>query len=569
MAGKIGTLFLLLTFSEQIFSELTNLNQSTLKYYRNFIEELHNHYQFSEIVITFPENSSEILDYITKIPDILYNIHKSRIALRLEKPSFNENQLLIMIACKEDHILNTITFGNFYNFKCSKMFIVIEICEFDYFRIKSQLFINTILLKNGNAFKYLWFAKKPLSLINCVEDFIFKDSYNFPEANFPLVDFIIIKHYEDNFPLVSFKGSSNSDRPTGLVAYMNYEFKEYFNNRILTKNLKFKNYEKEVLRLQAEVDYEYVSQRTYPVMSCNFGFLLPVQDDDFSPNYLQKPFNLSGWTKIAFMTLYLSIMLRFAVFQEISTSFLEILTLSLGSSYKGCTISCTRSKMIYLQLFVYTFVIVNIYNAKISSFLSARGLGRSLETIEDILKSKIQIWYYFDENQMTNLHTMFPRFKEVFYKTLRKTFLYSTNEKFFENLLIFNTSQGYLIGEFTWTMIDRYQKLMRKKHFSFSKNLVFIKGLVYTMIPDNIDTNLNDISNEFLLRVKESGLDYIWEQFSLKDLNFKFLKTETKLWMPLTMEYLGIGWWIVSGGFTISLLSFFIELLFNYKFLNK
>lgn len=43
---------------------------------------------------------------------------------------------------------------------------------------------------------------------------------------------------------------------------------------------------------------------------------------------------------------------------------------------------------------------------------------------------------------------------------------------------------------------------------------------------DNGFLFLGEIFASFILRVLEGGLDYIWEQFTFKDINFKFLRDE-------------------------------------------
>lgn len=71
---------------------------------------------------------------------------------------------------------------------------------------------------------------------------------------------------------------------------------------------------------------------------------------------------------------------------------MEVLTIFLGSIYKGFSFPSFLKRLIYLQLFLFGFIFLNFYNSKLSSIYTVPDSGKVLHTIEDIKRANITIW---------------------------------------------------------------------------------------------------------------------------------------------------------------------------------
>lgn len=206
-----------------------------------------------------------------------------------------------------------------------------------------------------------------------------------------------------------------------------------------------------------------------------------------------------------------------------------------------------KHKFIYIGLFIYGFIIWNLHNAKLSSYLTTPSLGKTLNTIEDINRANVTLW----GNYYRNVPGNFSKYMQMFYpsvysyeqKLWKGKFNYSIKtEDFFNKLYEFDTSHGYLIPEIKWNFISRSQMLLTRKLFSFSKECL-LYGFLYPFKMYSGYTILQDIVTTYIMKVIESGLDFAWEELSYQDIKFKFQtdfdKSEVQV---LGFPYFEVAW---------------------------
>lgn len=214
-------------------------------------------------------------------------------------------------------------------------------------------------------------------------------------------------------------------------------------------------------------------------------------------------------------------------------------------------------------MFLYGFIIWNLYSAKMSSYLSSTNRGRTLETLDDIRNENLQLWVTY--------HVRLS--DEIGKKILPLIYYYKENllpgqlnvdvtrEDFDKHIYLLNNSYGYLIKDYAWSYISLAQSLLSKKLFSKS-NLCPEQGFIYPIFTFRI-IRMRETQEIFYMRVAESGLDYIWEQFSYYDIKFKLIKESKQNFMILGFKYFKIAWIIGFLGIGLSLIIFISEFIYK------
>lgn len=406
--------------------------------------------------------------------------------------------------------------------------------------------------------------EKVFDEIQFAEQFILTDRYEAPERHWPIIkiEYHAFPHREANFPLVI----DLENKKSGLLAYYAKIFEEYYNNRMIAAvGDKLEDHKSDVFQLYAQV----VNQLDgYPIKMSKVCFILPVVDEIFPEDFLKKPFHLSIWIAILIAIIYFTISMRLLVSLDYFTCFFESLTITFGSLYKG-----VNNKFLYIQFFLYGFIIWNIYSAKLSSYLTTPNLGRNLETPEDVKNTNITLWADFNRSITRNLTDYLKEnYPNVFHyqqNIFKKQFNpHVVKPVFYKHLYDFDVSHGYLANDVIWSFISKTQSLLRRKVFSFSEMCPYY-GHIYPLTANSRLIFTDEIFTPFTLRILEGGLDIIWETFSYLDIHFKF-KTELDDidFTVLGFRYFEVTWWILLFGLTMSVFVFCIEISFFF-FKNK
>lgn len=150
-------------------------------------------------------------------------------------------------------------------------------------------------------------------------------------------------------------------RISGTFGYLIDTFLKYVNSKT-KKTLKNDNTYREHFELRTGTDFILFSAG-YPFSHAKRFLLLPIIDEVEVHKYLTKAFSSNFWILLIFFILYMALNLRISVHKDSFDCIFESLTF--WSSYKGLRSSILRKMIIYLQIFVFGFIISNLYNSKL------------------------------------------------------------------------------------------------------------------------------------------------------------------------------------------------------------
>lgn len=491
------------------------------------------------------------------IPDVKYEIHTAEKLIRQNSEIFHFNHKLLLLESNSLVTFRILHPASKLGLMSKSQLIAIILSSEDSVTDDYRVFeySNTIVLQNGSAFDF--HMKKE---IFSIEHFVANDFFNLPEEFWPNLDIQFSKIKHEGFPLIiNFKESTS-----GIFSFLGYAFIDYMRTKIQQKF----GFQETSDRKKVTI---YVSSKVmdnlalgYPFLREHICFMLPLQNEISTQDFLRKPFTKIVWLFILLFVLYLMLMLRLSVHTETFVSFMESLTITFGSSYKGQQNASMFKSIIYIQLFAYGFVTSNLYMSKLSSFLTTL-LGKTIDTLEDLKEKNISVLAPFEPFFNGNKEYFGKIFPEVYdyWKKLGGQFHFTTPEEEFDrNLIEFNTSYGYLIPEHRWSFISRSQSFLKRKLFSFSE-LCTNSGFVYPLRSQNPYLKFHDIFTYFYMRVSESGLKNIWETLSYRDMNFHYIRLAHEQWIVLGFEYFQVAWWILAIGVSLSLCVFLIEISRN------
>lgn len=190
-----------------------------------------------------------------------------------------------------------------------------------------------------------------------------------------------------------------------------------------------------------------------------------------------------------------------------------------------------------------------------SSYLSSRNRGKTLESLEDIVLQKLKLWASIpwnpDEDTNRAIYPGVYDYKDYF---SQEQFVQNVSREIFDKHLY----------DFAWKHIHFSQSLLKRKIFSFSK-MCPIGGYLY---PINIIFDLVHMEKTidiFYIRILESGLFYISEQLTYLDINYNIVKDFEIQFSVLyiILKYFEIVWIILGFGLLISILVFILEIYYK------
>lgn len=576
--GKVLLTFLLIFLN--IAAKPTLSDNFTSVPHLQLLHKIISALEISEVFIAVPEQwiIDSLIRSLVEIPNISFNLHSR------EYRYFKEKETRIYHHSKELVILTTKSaenpfFVKFRNIENSRLIICISLGNS---RLsQSSLFVeyhysNVIFFQNESILKFNVAVKKILKL-KTIDDILSTDFIRFPEISWPYLS--SVQTLSDfMYPMVV----ELKDRYSGILGYLIHTFKNYINTRI-QKNVKFESLLSRENHTIYINDIHQGSSSGYPFLRTTECFMLPVQDEFLTQEYLRKAFTNYLWFILLILIFYLAAILRVFIHNDTFDCVFEILTISCGSVYKGFNSSNSKKRSIYVLLFVYGFIVFNMYSAKTWSYLSSINRGKTLETLEDIITRNLTLWasLRIDQNILYNYFSTFTYGKGLSFnltdddlerdKSNKHLFKYKKdlpkhlakfnvpNEIFFKNIFAPNISNGYLVNDFIWSHISLQQSLLSKKEFSFS-NLCPYTKFIYPLITYYPYPEMSNTMEVFYIRVFEAGLPYIWLQYTQYDVKMKLLRKSSRNFIILGFKFFEIAWYIGFFGTFLSIIAFAIEL---------
>lgn len=521
------------------------------------IEKLIRHYSIKNIFIA-SENIYDSERYLTDFRNfdnpLTFSIHTKDD--QFIEYTHSPSELLLISANNSTYLERIFLWLHVLYHSQATMIVIVFSESQDSFQIPLEMFpysqVLTIISGKTNKISLV---RRFFKAVHTAEEFIKTNIYENPVAYWPKIKLKYKKFTMEDFPLVMSLNSTSLK--SGILVYYVSTFLKYYEH-YRDHNIK-NNEQKSKYIDNIDVSPEVLDlSEGYPLKMTKICFMLPIMDEFSHQDFLKKPFKQWVWILTVISLLYFTIVLRLVAIPDVFLSFYESLACSLGSVQNGI-----RIKYIYIQLFVYGFIIWNLYSAKLSSFLSTSNLGKELKTYDDVNEANISLWANYLRDIQINLsdymksdHPNIFKYEEIF----NGKFDYRIPmQEFYGQLYTFNASHGYLINEIQWNFISRSQMLLTRKLFSYS-NICPEYGFIYPIDLYEKTKILKDIFTSFTLKVIESGLVIAWERFSYSDIKFKY-QTDfgvTSLQI-LGFSYFEVPCWILTFGIVMSSLVFVVE----------
>lgn len=388
---------------------------------------------------------------------------------------------------------------------------------------------DVLLLKNGEVFK----CARNMGVVTKLSTVFDLRTHLSPSSpgvsTFNLID---PKIY---FPLFFF---TSEGKMSGLIGFFQTAFEEYYNQ---VRSRGKKSYFMEGLEI---VGYIRPIDDGYPLTLSQVCFMLPILNNIRPENYILKLFKVEVWLVFLGGLVTWSIILRIFFFDDFFSGFMETSTVLMGVAYRGLNSTSSSKRWTYIQLFLFGIMFLNLYNSQLSSYLTAPDPGKILKTFDDIKKNNITVTAHEDltssasdpvstelEQKLGNLYRIIPD-HEIDYLNL-------------------DPNHGYLIPDHIWIFRDKFQKLLSRKIFSFSKICPY-SGFIYPLSTEQKISLVNPILKSFTMKVQESGLIYIWEQFTYHDMKFHYKKDLEEVDVALGFDHFYLAWGILCVGLLLS-----------------
>uniref|UniRef100_A0A1A9WV33 Ionotropic glutamate receptor C-terminal domain-containing protein n=1 Tax=Glossina brevipalpis TaxID=37001 RepID=A0A1A9WV33_9MUSC len=211
-------------------------------------------------------------------------------------------------------------------------------------------------------------------------------------------------------------------------------------------------------------------------------------------------------------------------------------------------------QLFYLLLFGLGFVLSVYYFTHLASYFMRPIFQPHMNNLEEIIDAGIDIlatprtYELLHSGKFSDIH--------AFDKITKTVPINSFME-------IINSQFAYILPQEDWDLIDRAQIHLIQPKFKYS-HMCF--GNYYIAFPLKVHSLFAENLNDFLLRIKESGLWSHWEEESF------YIALKTKLLQllvddypaePLDMQFFLLAWIVLFCGGTLSALCFIAEILFS------
>lgn len=156
---------------------------------------------------------------------------------------------------------------------------------------------------------------------------------------------------------------------------------------------------------------------SYPIEIVEWCIMVPVQSEIAKHWYIIKPFHYEVWILVFVMCFVIGMGLKVISNPSERYHFLEALAFSVNIPGHWTIYHPTFIQvMVYTALYVYGFVISNLYLSLLASFYSSYIEGRQIDTIEDVLTSNLGVLV---QNDMVSfLNRTSPVFQKLLIKNI-------------------------------------------------------------------------------------------------------------------------------------------------------
>ncbi|EDW32110.1 GL10614 [Drosophila persimilis] len=308
---------------------------------------------------------------------------------------------------------------------------------------------------------------------------------------------------------------------------------------------------------------EEMGDYSYPLVVARNCLIVPVRNEIPRHMYLLLPLNRWSWLLLLGGVFYISAVLYWinpghensAWHQRVGLNFLDglsrILFISSPTSVQRPSV---RYFLVTVQLTILGFVLTSWYNIQLDSFLTALVVGKQVESMEDLIEQQQQVLVKHYEASTLLRHVEPQLINEV------ASLLVGVNSsEQVSALLSFNRSYAYPFTLERWEFFSLQQQYAFKPIFRFSSACLGSPIIGYPM---RSDCHLESSLSMFIMRIQATGLLQHWFVSDFNDAmraGYVRLLDNVLGFQALDVDTLRLGWFVLGGGWLLSLLVFIFE----------
>uniref|UniRef100_A0A2Y9D4M9 Ionotropic receptor n=1 Tax=Stomoxys calcitrans TaxID=35570 RepID=A0A2Y9D4M9_STOCA len=280
--------------------------------------------------------------------------------------------------------------------------------------------------------------------------------------------------------------------------------------------------------------------------------------------YFQKPFNTQTWLLILFTficTLALIIVVEY--YQLRSFRFLDNFFANYESFICACAnlphLSQNYRYALEAILIFCGFMISNIYLAYLSSILLTKIFRREITSLEDVVSHNLTILTSNFQQYILEVSQASP--------LVRQQTIVANEEFILKNMRALNPDFVYFGLENELDFYLYQQKFMTRPRMKKLNNLVITSDIGDA--PMRAYWPLQDLFTDFMDNMFSNGVSlYLYTESTQEGLRtgkIAFIPNESLSVEPLTLEYFVICGIVLTAGYTMAFISFFLELVIYNK----
>ncbi|XP_055856025.1 uncharacterized protein LOC129919199 [Episyrphus balteatus] len=307
--------------------------------------------------------------------------------------------------------------------------------------------------------------------------------------------------------------------------------------------------------------YLLQSGRSYPVDFERWCIMVPFRNELPKKKLVFKAFDGTTWLAIGLGVVFIAFVLRFidppTTTGCLGKNLLKSLSIMMYSSnqVKRIPVPSALKCVLYAFVFCLGFILYSFYTSFLARFCTTLVFRNTIDTVEDLINENLRIMIIDYETSAIRLQA---NYDEKFFQLLYPMPYYDV----VTHRNSFNNNFAYSISESDWIHLDKQQSKLKKPLFRFSK---ICYGRHFTMFPLQSDSHLKPHLDDFILRVKEGGLDVAWKDQSFgMAITMKYsrmLVDKSTVINPLSLEFFENVFIIWLIGIGLSMIGFVTEVL--------
>ncbi|XP_055856455.1 uncharacterized protein LOC129919559 [Episyrphus balteatus] len=286
------------------------------------------------------------------------------------------------------------------------------------------------------------------------------------------------------------------------------------------------------------------SGKSYPLDIERWCIMVPFRNELPKSQLVFKTFDMKTWLVIGLNVVFVAVVLQF------------IHSTPLTADAFGQNLLQSLSIMMFSSNQIKRIPVPSAFHF-LSRFCTTLIFRNTIDTVDDLIKEDLRIMII--DYETTEIRKK-ANFDEKFFKLLYPMPYYDVVVQ--RNN--FNSNFAYSISQSDWIHLDKQQSKLKKPLFRLS---TICYGRHLRMFRLQYDSHLKKHLDDFILRVKEGGLDVAWKDESFRmAVSMKYsriLVDKSTVIKPLSLEFFEKVFIVLLVGIGLSVMCFMIEVLFK------